>query len=347
MKGQKFVFKDLFKNIELMCLLVGSIVGVGFITGAEVYESFARFGANSFAGILFLFILFFVLSFKMLKEKMIYQKEQNLLNFETNSLKNTNYVKIYIKKIILFFNVLMISSAMFSGLQVLINQLFFNNQILIYLICVVFVFFILSKGVNGLSKFNLFVVVFLMIVVFVLCLNLSSNMILTQRNFTDDINLKSAGLSILFSTLFVFMNIVEIQPIIDEFNLKLTNKKVIILSFVFALIISLLLGLFCLFLMCNENLIKEPMPLFAFFNTKGVVLKSIYIAGLLFGLLSTLLSCLLGVKKEIFSFFNKNLFSSFIAIMLALVLSFIDFKIFVSCIYPIIGFLSLIMYVFL
>ena len=350
MTGQKLGLKGMWKWIELLCLMVGSIVGVGFVSGAEIFHSFARFGANCFFGIFVVFVLMFLLCFKIFLEKFKNKKCVNLQNFDKNNAKNTNITKVFVKNSLVFLSLILVSAAMFSGLKNLISELFFNNQVLIFLLCVFVVIFILLMGFGGVAKFNVFVVMFLVFVTAVLLfeaeVETEQSINLIQQN-TLDFSFKNITLSGVFAVLFVFLNVIEIQPAIEEFDGKTSQKTALIFSFVFAFVFVAVLCVFTIFLFKNASISQDAMPILKLFKQKGGWMFVVYVLGLLMGLVSTLLACLMGVKSKLKNKISSNGFATFLAVFLSLVLSFFEFSFFVEFVYPIVGMINFVVFVFL
>ena len=86
---------------------------------------------------------------------------------------------------------------------------------------------------------------------------------------------------------------------------------------------------------------------FKYFNLKGGVFYVIFLICLFMALFSSLISALIGVKSRLNKRFNSNLLSCIGSITLACILSMIGFTNFVSIVYPIIGVVNFIIYVFL
>ena len=59
---------SLIKLINLAIMMLCAMVGVGFVSGAEIYEFYARFKGCSFIGIIVFFILMFLLVYKNICE---------------------------------------------------------------------------------------------------------------------------------------------------------------------------------------------------------------------------------------------------------------------------------------
>ena len=54
-----------YKTTEMMLTMFGAIAGVGFVTGVEIEDFFARFGLSFVFGIFILFVLVVVLVYKI------------------------------------------------------------------------------------------------------------------------------------------------------------------------------------------------------------------------------------------------------------------------------------------
>lgn len=354
MNGGNESKKNVFCYVELFLLMLGTMVGVGFVTGAEIYSFFARFGVSFVFGIILFFVLSFSLTYKILTKNANNENMLKMQNSHKNILKNTILTKSGVKSFLVFFNLLMIASAMFSGLKFVIYELFKNNQIFIFVLCILFVFVILIFGVKCLSKVNFVIVAFLIFVILNIvisfCVSGIGCCLLAEKHESEFLNLGFINiiLSLFFASVYVFMNIVEIEPVVKGFSLEFNKKTAKIFSFVFACVMSLILLLFCLFLNANKELATQSMPMLSFFESKGRVSLLIFVVGIILCLLTTLISCLLGVKMRFSEKFNmKNISASFVSVLVTILVSVVPFSVFVNVIYPIIGILNFAIYVFL
>ncbi len=341
------------KLVNLFLLMIGTVVGVGFVTGAEIYSFFARFGANLIFGLVCFFVLFFALTYKILMKSNNSKNVLNLHNFNKSLSKNTNLRKIRIKNIFMFFNVLMIASAMFSGLKYVIFKLFFCNQTLIFLVCILIVFVCLVFGVSWLTKINGALILFLIFVVTSMIFgmkNFQKFLVETDYNCVNDFfkfSFRNITLSLIFAGIYVFMNIVEIEPVVNEFNFNFSKKRAIVFSCLYSLALCLLLGVFCLFFEKFHYFAKCSMPMLSFFQMQGEGKTLVFSLGLVLCLLTTLISCLMGTKKSLMNKNLTNLTASFVATILAIAVGIIPFSFFVNVIYPIIGVINFVIYVIL
>ncbi len=322
--------------------MIGCMVGVGFVTGAEVFQFFARFKINFIFGIILFFVLTTALSYKIFIQNIFYSNELKMQNLNQNLLKNTFLTKFNFKEILTILNLFLISAAMFSGLKNLLQQLFFHNHIIIFLVASIFVFVVLLKGVNSLLKVNVFVVLFLLFILFCLSLTFEKFNCLLLNEFS----FKNITLSCVFSAIYIFMNIVTIEPVIKEKAKSFTKKECMIVSILFALLLTIMLVIIALFLMNNLCLTNSQMPILEWFKQKGGVFAVVFEIGLVVGLLSTLVGCLFGVKNWLTRQKDANVSVCFLLVLAAMTGVVFEFSFYVSWVYPLIGILNFLIYVF-
>lgn len=361
------------KHITLFLSMMCSMIGAGFFSGAEIYQFFARFGYYSIIGIVLFFGVCFFVVYKMLLNKLLKQinDDKKLFNHETNLknqvnsvvkiknetefklynsskkyLKNTFLNKVAIKEILLFFNFLLISGAMISGLKFLIFELLKNNNIFIFLSLILIVFLCVCFDFKGLEKFNL--IVFGLFVFVLVCVAGEFEFFKISVQANNFNCFQNITISSFLALLYVFMNVGTIQPVIDSFNFDYTKKYSFKIAFLFSLFLTIVISFYVLFLFqIGEGVVGEQMPLLSVFQNMGRFEEILFIIGMFFALISTLISCLIGAKRD----FEKVGFSKITAVLGAmlssLILSQINFSTFVSYIYPVVGFINFVIYVFL
>lgn len=332
------------KYINLILIMLCSVVGVGFVSGAEIYEVFVRFGDFWLLSVIVFFVLMFLLTYKIIYSQNKIQKSQKMYNLQKETVKNTFLSKNRLKSILLFVGVVLISGAMFSGLKTLLLELCDSNYIFWFVGCVFIIFFVLFVGIGGLQKMDYFVLVFLAFVCVIFC-TCKGDSVFNSSAFVFG-KTKSFFGSLFFGTLYVFMNILQIQPIVSEFDLKLSKKTAISLSLVFSSLMTAILVLFVLFFRSHIELAGCSMPFLEFFKGQGSGLFYVFCLGLVFSLVSSLLSSLLGVKRFL-RFKLSNFCASLFAVFMGLILSIFNFSFFVSFVYPLVGFINFIIFVFL
>ena len=330
--------------LTLFMLMFCSIVGVGFVSGAEIYDFFTVFGENCYYGIVVFYVLVIFICNKLINNLLITQNDCR------KTLKKSNQLKIIVNDLGSFLNVLIVSSAMFSGLRYFVKRLYNNNYICIYF-CLIFVIFIMVLlGIKGLKKLDYFVIIFIIFMVYSLLFGNDFSLVFEKNNrvFSDKIINVNLLLSCVYPVLYVFMNMFQMKPLIESSGIKIKNKKGgFWFSFFFASILSGVLFVFVIFLKNNPHYTNFSMPFLEYFRHKGGIISSVFCLGLIIALLSTLLSSLVGLKFKIQSAFNlKDLFCSTFSFLIAFFVGFLPFNVFSGILYPILGAINLIIFVF-
>lgn len=300
-----------------------SFVGVGFITGAEIWFYFARFGLNGIFGVVVFGILVNVLASFAMREK---------------SLKPGKAEKLKTK--ILILSELLVASAMVSGLQETTRTLFSKWWFWVFLLSICLLIFLFYFEKKSFVLYNYFVAVFVLFVIVSLFLFNNKNSYNLSRFKLRDFSLKSVFYSLIFSCVYVFMNISEIRPILEK-NKKLFSKnKKKTIAIILSLLLIFLVLLFSLMLLINNKIAKFSMPFLMSFKQKGGVSLFVFLIGIILTMISTAQSCLIGVKDKLNFAQNDEKFIKIIVIILSLILGQISFKIFIKAIYPILAVLN-------
>ncbi len=364
---EKLGLKKCKVYFNLMLVMICSFVGVGFVSGAEIYEFFVRFGSWCYLGIFVFYLLCFLLVYKILvggKTKQIsldlkvQNKSENYNNFYSkthnnlkNNSKNTILNKNNFRQLVVFLNVFLISGAMFSGLKNLLYNLFFNNYFILLIICFFVAFLITLIGVKGLEKVDLLVMLFVGVIIACFVADYGTGRVndLTgsASEFNDGknaieaengINFKFAFLSIIFSLLYVFMNILQFEPLVRQSGISFTKKRAFCFSACFSILLSAVLLIFVIFLKSNISLGETSMPFLTYFASRGGVMSKIFSFGLLICLVTTLITCLIGTKTHFKMKYNlKSFGATSLALTIAILAGLLPFNFYVSVIYPILG----------
>ncbi len=312
---------------DTVLVAVCSFVGVGFITGAEIWFYFARFGANSIFGLICFGVLIFVLSYFAINSREENKSKLNLL-----------------KTKILICSELFVASAMISGLLETTRTLFFNWHLFVSLIAICLLAFLFYFDKKSFVLYNYFVAIFVIFVIVTLFLFNNKNCIdFNVVNFENS-SFKLSLFSVLFSCFYVFMNISEIRPILERNSKNFSKKKKILVSFVLSLTLILLAFIIIIILLNNNDIANKSMPFLIKFKNKGGVSLWVFLVGLVMTMISTAQACLIGVKNKLKFDKNDENFIKIIVIILILILGQIPFKIFIKIIYPILAVLNLLVF---
>lgn len=313
---------------DTILVAVCSFVGVGFITGAEVWFYFARFGINGVFGVLVFAIMIYLLSFLALKEK--------------REVKSKN---VSIKMKILFVSELAVASAMVSGIFETTRILFGKWWFLVSLSAIFLLIILFVYEKKSFVIYNYFVAIFVVFVI--VSLFLSNNKI--NLNFNGEslgeISIKNVFLSVIFSLVYVFMNMSEIRPILEKNSSKFSNKKKRFLSLILMLVVIFLIVMLSIVLLKDNEITKHSMPFLISFKTKGGVVLFVFLVGLILTMLSTAQACLIGSKDKLNFFQNDEKFAKIFVMLSSLILGQIPFHFFIKIIYPVLAILNFIVFI--
>lgn len=271
--------------------------------------------------------------------------------------KYSNFAKKFDSLTVLL-NIVCVSGAMCAGLKEFTKSLYNNNYIFIYLLFIIVIFVLLVCGVKWISKINFLVFIFTIFICLSLCFNKSSTsnilVFVNSKEFfvSGQTGLNKIALNILkgvgFGVLYVFMNMFHIRPIVDAANVQFKSKKsCLVFSVLFSTFLTGVLIIFTNFLLKNNSFSEFEMPFLEYFKTQSKFLFITFKLGLVSCLLLSLVSCLLGLKTKLLEYIKlPNFQICFLSFMLALILGILPFNFFIGKVYPFLGFLNLLCFVF-
>jgi len=341
--------KFMFEILNMFLLALGAMIGVGFLSGAEIWSFFARFGDNFAFSILTIFVLLFVFLYKIMR---INHEQNNIVILQKclkNPPKNAILVKSKIRQLLLNFNILLLASAMFSGLRNVIDELFLNNKILIFVLIVFLIFIVLSIGTSAVSKFNILIIsaFFSLLILIGMRFDVFAKSSLESLSIIKNISANGAFERVLLAAIYIFLNIAQLVPIFKESKIRFSKKGMLCFSLLFSLVFCFLITILTLFLAGNSYLTSLSMPLLSFFIDVGGLWEIVFVAAIVGGLLSTLLVCLMGLKSSLKRRIKSPILASYIAIIFSLLFGFFPFSFFINVVYPIIGVISFVTFVLL
>jgi len=313
---------------DTVLVAVCSFVGVGFITGAEIWFYFARFGIASVFGVIVFGILVYVLASFAMREK---------------SLNSSKVEKLKTK--ILILSELFVASAMVSGLQETTKTLFSNWWFAVFLFSIFLLIFLFWFEKKSFVLYNYFVAVFVIFVVVSLFLFNNNNLYNLSGFEISNFSLKSALYSLIFSCVYVFMNVSEIRPILEKNKNNFSNKKKNFVALSLSLTLILLIFILISMLLINNEIVKFSMPFLMSFKQKGGASLFVFLIGIILAMVSTAECCLIGTKDKLNFDKNDENFAKIIVIILSLILGQISFKIFIKVIYPILAVMNFFVFV--
>lgn len=317
------VKNSLFNSILLsVCVFVG----VGFITGAEIWFYFAKFKLNIIFGlIVFAVLCFLLVSFAQKK------------NSESEKLEKWRYF-------VSLFSELCIAAAMISGIFETSRLLFKSIWWLVDIVSIACLIYVFVRGIKTQKIYNYFVAIFIVFVIVALFLFNNENLKFYISFQGNNLSLKEATISVIFATIYIFMNIGAMRPMIEKFNHQNKKRNKIIFSTMLTLILIFLIVTLSLFLWINPNISQTSMPFLLLFDNYGVVVKFIFLLGLMMCLISTCVGCQEGVFTKLNAVSLDKNFNKTIVIISSLIVGQIPFWIFIKIIYPLVGIFNLVLF---
>ena len=316
------------KQLNIIFLILGSIIGAGFVSGKEIYTYFSCFGIYSLLFIIPIFFLFYFFIYFL---------------FSFANKKQIDFFNIYIFKkkkifsLIIFICFTIISSTMFAGLNSVFNFNLFSWQYILFNIFIVFIcYIILQKGMNGLKKSNL-IFVPLILITLILIIFLSPN----KSTFMQP--QKSLIFLPYSSVIYVCLNVFLSYYVIYTSATNISKKQAKLISFACSFILCLIIALTIVVQVKNPSICFYDIPFLQVAKDISPVFYYWFLTVICFAIISTLFSTLYSLKQ----FFNtKHKFvNNILPIVVSFFVSFIGFSNLVEYLYPVIGIIGL--YVFI
>ena len=333
-----------YKCMGIAMSVSGGIIGAGFASGREIVSFFARYGFYGLffcllAGVGFVILCYLVFnSSKNKKRKMCEMSNEKQLKIDKNKVQNKT------STIFLFLSQLVICSAMIAGVRVVLVNFIGNGGLtdLLFILFLLLAYFVISKEKNMVHIINLILTTVLL---------LSILIILIFEMFLCDINLlhdtKLVWYAPMMSIFYVSMNIATVIPLLNEESEYLKNKKeMIFASFMIGGTLFIILCVICLLILFfGGNNIGSEMIMLDIADDVCSGFGFVYKILILFSIFTTLITTSRGAVKNFYPDLQFLKIKSFIVLLIAFILSFVGFSKIVDTLYPVIGFLSLILIV--
>ena len=304
--------KSFFKCKPLLTfmVIVGTVVGSGFLSGKEIVVFFTRFGKMSYFCIALAFLLFWGLFYFFLK-------------FGSIAIKRLEKSKIspILSAIICF----ILSSAMFAGIYSLVEGLPVYIRIIVMWIVLMFAVRVAIRGSTTLEKLNLLLVPIMIVFLIMVLIRLFAPKTgtLFQGGFLP--------FSVLYCILYVVLNTCNSAIVIASYADELTDKQKVQVSFFSALALSVILLLGNIVLLQNSYSFGQDMPLLYMVSGLEKFVMSFII---LLGCSTTLFSLVYTVSSSLKSLSGNKWFIIFFSVVVPFVFSFLGFGVIVSFLYP-------------
>ncbi len=321
--------------------IIGALIGAGFASGQEIYLFFYRYGLLGIFGLIlcsFLIGLVINKTFLIIYENEKINNYQDFLNEIFGSKKNKYFNLSYISNIIINIFLLMTFYIMISGFGAYFEQEFNISRIIGAVILATLSFFILIKGIEGVTKANSIIVP----VLIVLILTISFNNI-NGFNFAE-INMYFNYSWILQAIVYCSYNMILVIPVLVSLRKYIKSKKQIYIVSILsgAIIFILAVCVFLLLTNINMDFKNVQMPAVYVIDKNIPKFKVLYGIVILLSIFSTAISIGMSFLKNVVK--NKKSFPQFAGIMCisGALISNIGFSNLVKLLFPMFGYLGIV-----
>ncbi len=299
------------RPLQTFMVIIGTVIGSGFLSGKEIVVFFTRFGKMSYLCIFLAFLLFFGLFYFFLTKG-----SKTLAHL--NKSKFTNLLNCLICFIL--------SGAMFAGIFSLLEETHILIRIIVMAICLFYSIRVVLKGATLLEKLNLILVPLMIIF---LIFNLFNLFALKKGTLFVG---SFFPFSIFYCFLYVILNTSNSSIVISSLSEQLSKKQKVQVSFFSSLTLSLILLFANIVLLQNSYAFSEDMPLLTLFNGWQKIVMSIII---LLGCITTLFSLVYTMSNSLRGVCDNIFFVLTFSVVLPFVFSFLGFGFIVANFYPI------------
>lgn len=323
--------------MRVLTVLLGTIIGAGFISGAEINLFFNSIGVLGVFGILCSStILGFVIFFSL----------TNKSNSYNELVKNNINSKIIRYLLLGMINLFLIISyfIMIAGLSAFLSEVLNINYFISSIISVCIIFIIVNGDIKRIEKFNnLFVPILIILIVFLSTLLKDIN--LFNINNKTDINANFLILGLIYSS----YNAISLIPITIKLkeNNAISTRKALYISLIFSFIICICGIILFLLLEENKKFMKSEIPLLNIINNRNAFLNILVKLSIIISIVSTAVSLqyasITNIEKNRENYLRDILIMDLIAIFV----SKFGFQTLIKIFYPLFGVIGLINFVIL
>lgn len=324
--------------IKITSVIIGTIIGAGFISGQEIYSFFNKYGEYGQIGILVATLIITIVIFKTCK----LIKEKNIKNHE-ELLKYTIRNKIIIYTIKNIINIFLAISffIMCSAFSTYCLENYNIPKIIGGVIISILSYTILKKDVKIIIKLNAILIPLL--IIFIIIIGIIA-MQWETNNLTKSENIL---IPIEKGILYANYNCIVLIPMILTLKKEITNKKQIKIISIISFIIILMLLEIIYISQGKIELDKSEMPMLEI--SKNISKNCIIIYGIMTGI-AIFTSAIAAGHSLINNIKVKSIAKRRILLLISLIaipISQLSFSTLVNQIYPIFGILGAIQIIFI
>lgn len=300
--------KVLIKSLKLSAVIIGSIIGTGFLSGKEAAAFFNGQDPLIICGIIFLtffLIIFFFLRFSEILDENAF---------------------IVLKAALLCGNFI-ISAGMLSAIDSIFYLQFpiFEGIPVFSILSLLLANLVAINGKRGLEKANCFLIPVIVFVLIITVLFVPNKTLVSSGKVVPNKIISYCGL-----------NLTLILPLLSRLGANEDKKVLVLSSLISALTVSLgLLGIFSLISGLDASVLSSDLPILKSLEGSALI-NFVYLCILIFGILTSTF----GAYYPLFNFFSNGFWGSVGKILLCVslfIFSRLTFSAVVSKVYPVFG----------
>lgn len=307
------------KTFPIFLVLIGTVIGSGFLSGKEIVVFFTRFGSISFLCIPLAFLGFWgMFYFAMV------MGQKALSRLQKSKISNAINIVMCI----------ILSGAMFSGCYEILS---FSGKVLSFAVMAVIIllcFHIIRHGLGFLERVN-----FVLVPIMVLAIVIFDVSMLCKGQF-EPFSSKFSLASGLYAFAYVAFNTSNSGVLLAHLGKDLTKRQKARVSFFASLVLCLILLLSNIVLLENSESFNQEMPLLSLFEGPQRVVMQIV---MLLGCVTTLYSLIFTLFNSLKGLVSNSKMCGFTTVALPLSLSLWGFGNIVSLLYPVSSVLALVL----
>lgn len=333
------------KNINFLQFAftyLGAFLGVGYVSGRELWEFFGSFGKYSHLGLLISCIslcLFGIITVKLI----------NLSNEETVDrilvIQNNKFIKLFIS-LITYSSMYLIFVIMVAGSGTIFESSFGINKTLGSLLFVIAIFISVISGVYNIVKIlSLVIPVIICMTIFICLKTLSTyNITFSYENINNNPLLSNWLLS---AIIYLSTNaLASLGTLFAIAPFTKSNKHTICGSIITSIILFFVGFAIILTMSAMQYSVKSDLPML-YVATKhssfyGVIYSILLLIGMFSAAIGNTTTLALNIKNKFLNNNQQGLFISILIICLSgIIISNLGFTGLIKCAYPIIGYFGL------
>ncbi len=341
--------------IKIILIIIGALIGAGFASGQEIYVFFYSYGIEGMLGIIVSSFILGIIIYKSLivikKNNIRNYKEflENIMPKNINGKLRKNIVDIINKLTNIF--MLITFYIMLAGFGAYLNENINVPQIIGSIILAIICIIILSKDLRGIIKINEVIVPVLILFIFILGIlslkNLELNLfdlnsIKNIQKYIVKVNktnwLISAILYATYNSILLIPVLISIKDVIEKDYLEKISFSVSGLVFVLGIAIYMSM------VKINVDINKLEMPVAYVVSNQYVNIKLAYGIVILSSILTTAVSIGNGLLNNIIEKKDNKIIGLIVICIIGVFISQIGFSNLISYLYPMFGYLGVIIF---